>query len=94
MPFTFSVDEQAAVYLSIYDAKGNPVWINTTGTVIRGHKYTGAKVHTLHLVILRPGQIKTLLNTAGLKAGQKYKIRITAVDFDGHKVTEFTTFTG
>jgi hypothetical protein len=96
VPFNFSVDEQAAVYLSIYDSKGNPVWIRTTGTKVRGHAYSGKAVHALHLVVLRPGQINTLLNVAPgtFKAGQTYKIRITAVDFDGHKVTEYTTFTG
>jgi hypothetical protein len=96
VPFDFSVDEQAAVYISIYDAKGNPVMIRTTGTLVRGHRYSGKAVHALHLVILRPGQINTLLNVAPgtFKAGQTYKIRITAVDFDGHKVTEYTTFTG
>ncbi|HVU76084.1 MAG TPA: hypothetical protein VHC67_00785 [Gaiellaceae bacterium] len=96
VPFNFSVDEQAAVYISIYDAKGNPVWIRTTGTKVRGHTYSGKAVHALHLVVLRPGQINTLLNVAPgtFKAGQTYKLRITAVDFDGHKVTEYTTFTG
>lgn len=96
VPFDFSVDEQAAIYMSIYDAKGNPVMIRTTGTKIRGHAYSGKAVHTLHLVILRPGQINTLLNVAPgtFKAGETYKIRITAIDFDGHKVTEYTTFTG
>jgi methionine-rich copper-binding protein CopC len=96
VPFNFTVDEQAAVYISIYDAKGNPVWIRTTGTKIRGHAYSGKAVHTLHFAVLRPGQINTLLNVAPgtFKAGQTYKIRITAIDFDGHKVTEYTTFTG
>ena len=96
VPFDFSVDEQAAVYISIYDAKGMPVWIHTTGTKVRGHAYSGKAVHALHFVVLRPGRINTLLNVpAGmLKAGQTYKLRITAVDFDGHKVTEYTTFTG
>jgi hypothetical protein len=95
VPFTFHVDEQAAIFISIYDAKGNPLWINKTGTFVRLHPYAGKAVHTLHLVILRPGQIKTLLKVAegALVPGQKYKIRITAQDFDGHKVTEFTTFT-
>ena len=96
VPFNFSVDEQSAVYVSIYNAKGNPVMIRTTGTKVRGHAYSGKAVHTLHFVVLRPGQINTLLNVAPgtFKAGQTYKIRITAIDFDGHKVTEFTTFTG
>jgi hypothetical protein len=96
VPFDFSVDEQAAVYISIYDAKGNPVWIRTTGTKVRGHAYSGKAVHTLHFAVLRPGRINTLLNVpAGtFKAGHTYKIRITAIDFDGHKVTEYTTFTG
>jgi hypothetical protein len=95
VPFSFWVDEQAAVYISIYDSKGNPVWINTTGTTVRAHPYTGKTVHAFHTVILRPGLIKTMLKVpAGtLKPGQTYKIRITAEDFDGHKVTEFTTFT-
>ena len=95
VPFSFWVDEQAAVYISIYDSQGNPVWIKTTGTTVRDHPYSGKTVHAFHTVILRPGLIKTMLNVpAGtLKPGQTYKIRITAVDFDGHKVTEFTTFT-
>jgi hypothetical protein len=96
VPFAFTVDEQAAVYISIYDAKGNAVMLRTTGTLVRGHRYSGKPVHALHLVILRPGQIKTLLNVAPgtFKTGQTYKIRITAVDFDGHKVTEYASFTG
>lgn len=95
VPFTFHVDEQAAVFISIYDAKGNPLWIRRDGTFVRLHPYTGTPVHTMHLVIKRPGQIKTLLKVAegALVPGKTYKIRITAVDFDGHKVTEFTTFT-
>ena len=95
VPFDFSVDEQAATYISIYDAKGNPVWIERKGTTVRGHEYTGTPVHTLHLVIKRPGLIKTLLKVAPgeLQSGKTYKIRITSVDFDGHKVTRYTTFT-
>ncbi|HZQ80483.1 MAG TPA: hypothetical protein VFB25_00750 [Gaiellaceae bacterium] len=95
VPFSFHVDEQASIYISIYDSNGNPVWIARKGTTIRGHEYSGTPVHTLHLVILRPGQINTMLNApAGtFKAGHTYRIRITAVDFDGHKVTQYTTFT-
>ncbi len=93
VPFTFHVDEQASVYISIYDAKGNPVWIRRNGTSVRAHPYSGTPVYAFHVVILRPGYIKTLLNTVGLTAGQTYKLRITAVDFDGHKVTAYTTFT-
>lgn len=93
VPFTFHVDEQASVYISIYDAKGNPVWIRRNGTSVRSHPYSGTPVMAFHVVILRPGYIKTLLNTVGLQAGQTYKLRITAVDFDGHKVTAYTTFT-
>lgn len=93
VPFTFHVDEQAAVYLGIYDAKGNPVRILRNGTSVRSHPYSGTPVMTFHVVILRPGYIKTVLKAAHLTPGAKYKIRITAVDFDGHKVTEYTTFT-
>lgn len=95
VPFTFHVDEQAATYVSIYDAFGNPVTIDRNGTLIRGHRYSGTPVKTLHLVINRPGQISTKLKVpAGLlKAGQPYKIRVTAVDFDGHKTVTYATFT-
>lgn len=95
VPFTFHVDEQAAVFISIYDANGNPLWIQRSDTFVRGHRYDGAPVHTFHVVVLRPGQIKTLLGLrpGTLKAGATYKVRITAVDFDGHKVTSYTTFT-
>jgi hypothetical protein len=93
VPFAFHVNEQAAVYITIVDSSGKPVWISQAGTTVRGHTYTGSNVHTLHLVILRPGLIKTLLNVPGLQAGQKYTLKVRAVDFDGHVTSTSTSFT-
>jgi hypothetical protein len=95
LPLTFHVDEQAAVYVEVYHPNGDPFWIVREGTSIRGARYTGWPVHTMHLVINRPGLIRTQIQLPrdSLVAGETYKIRVTAVDFDGHKVTTFTTFT-
>jgi hypothetical protein len=95
VPFTFFVDEQAATYVSIFDADGNRVTIERNGTKIRGHRYTGTPVKTLHLAILRPGTIRTALRIPSrlLKAGEKYRIRVTAIDFDGHKTINYVEFT-
>jgi len=95
VPFAFFVDEQAATYISIYDAKGNPVVIDRNGTTIRGHRTSGTPVKAMHVVILRPGTIKTGLRIpAGvLESGETYKIRVTAIDFDGHKTISYVTFT-
>jgi hypothetical protein len=95
VPFAFFVDEQAATYISIYDAKGDPVVIDRNGTTIRGHRTSGTPVKAMHVVILRPGTIKTGLRIpAGvLESGETYKIRVTAIDFDGHKTISYVTFT-
>jgi hypothetical protein len=52
-------------------------------------------VRALHLAILRPGTIKTGLRIpAGvLESGETYKVRVTAIDFDGHKTVSYVTFT-
>jgi hypothetical protein len=91
--YVFSVDEQAAVYLTILDAHGKPVWISRAGTTVRGEAYTGKRLHTLHLVILRPGLIKTNLKVPALTPHETYTLRVRAVDYDGHVVTTKTSFT-
>jgi hypothetical protein len=94
VPFTYYVDEQAATWIAIFDSNGKAVDISRTGTYVRGHRYSGTPVKNLHLVILRPGQIKTMLRIPKgvLIAGHTYKIRVTAVDFDGHKTVAYATF--
>jgi hypothetical protein len=96
VPFTFAIDEQAAVFLSIRGADGRPLQISRDGTRIRGSRYTGSPVKSLHVVILRPGTIRTLLKLRPglLKAGRVYRVQAIAVDFDGHRVVRRTTFRG
>jgi hypothetical protein len=96
VPFTVDVDEQAALFLSITDSSGRRLQIVRDGTRVRGSRYRGTPVKSLHLVILRPGRIRTLLKVhpGALKAGRRYRIDAIAVDFDGHRVVRHTTFRG
>jgi hypothetical protein len=94
VPFAFSVDEQASTYISIFNSKNNAITIERNGSVVRGARYTGNPSTSLHFLVLRPGTINTDLRvpTTQLKTGQTYKIRVTAVDFDGQKVAQYVTF--
>jgi hypothetical protein len=96
VPFTVDVDEQAALFLSITDSTGRRLQIVRDGTRVRGSRYRGTPVKSLHLVILRPGRIRTLLklHPGALKAGRRYRIDAIAVDFDGHRVVRRATFRG
>ena len=64
-------------------------------TTDRSELWKGTPVKTLHVVILRPGTIKTGLRipAGALQPGATYKIRVTAIDFDGPKTVNYVTFT-
>ncbi len=97
VPATFFVNEQASVHLSIF--KGSQkIAILQKGSRIRGNLiHSGGLVKNLHVTILRPGTINVKLHvpaSAHLVAGQKYKLRVWAIDPDGNKTVAFIPFTG
>ena len=51
----------------------------------------------IHVTILRPGTINVNLHvpaSAHLVTGQKYKLRVWALDYDGNKTVADIPFTG
>lgn len=97
VPATFFVNEQASVHLSIFKGSQKIAMLQT-GTRVRGRLIrSGGLVKNLHVTILHPGTINVALRipaSAHLIAGQKYKLRVWAIDPDGEKSVAYIPFTG
>jgi len=96
VPATFFINEQASIHLSIFKGK-QKIGIMKKGTRVRGRViHSGGLVKNLHVTILRPGTIKVQLHVpAGrLVPGQKYRLRVWAIDPDGNKTVGYIPFTG
>jgi len=97
VPATFFVNEQASIHLSIFKG-AQKIAILERGTRIRGDLIrSGGLVKNFHVTILRPGTVKVQLHvppSAALVAGQKYKLRVWALDYDGNKTVAYIPFTG
>jgi len=97
VPATFFVNEQASIHLSILEGS-KKIAILERGTRIRGALIrSGGVVKNFHIVILRPGTINVKLHvpaSAHLVAGQKVRLRVWALDYDGNKTVAFIPFTG
>jgi hypothetical protein len=80
------VDEQAALYISVLDTKGDRLVLNQKGSKI-GKAVTGKQVKTIHYVVLVPRSIpiQLLVPKHLLVKGQTYRIHVIAVDADGNK---------
>lgn len=81
--FTFFVDEQAAMYFRVFSGR-TAEQIVIGRSAIRGDRLRGPNAKTLHVVVLRPGTITMRLRVNG---PAPRKVMLTAVDFDGHKVS-------
>jgi hypothetical protein len=83
---TIRVDEQAALYVSVLDAKGNRLILNQKGSKI-GSAVSGVQVKTIHYVVLVPRSIpiQLLVPKNLLVKGQTYRIHVIAVDSNGNK---------
>jgi hypothetical protein len=83
---TIRVDEQAALYVSVLDAKGSRLILNQKGSKI-GTAVSGKQVKTIHYVVLVPRSIpiQLLVPKNLLVKGQTYRIHVIAVDSNGNK---------
>jgi hypothetical protein len=83
---TIRVDEQAALYVSVLDAKGSRLILNQKGSKI-GNAVSGVQVKTIHYVVLVPRSIpiQLLVPKNLLVKGQTYRIHVIAVVADGNK---------
>jgi hypothetical protein len=89
-----TVDEQAALYFSVLDSKGNQLLLTQRGSRI-GDAVEGPQVKTIHYVMLVPRTIAVKIRVPAnlLQKGQSYRIRIIAVDAQGNKTRTFINFT-
>jgi hypothetical protein len=89
-----TVDEQAALYFSVLDSKGNQLLLTQRGSRI-GDAVEGPQVKTIHYVMLVPRTIPVKIRVPAnlLQKGQSYRIRIIAVDAQGNKTRTFINFT-
>jgi hypothetical protein len=89
-----TVDEQAALYFSVLDSKGNQLLLTQRGSKIGG-KVDGPQVKTIHYVMLVPRSIPVQIRVPAnlLVKGETYRIRIIAVDAQGNKTVSFINFT-
>jgi hypothetical protein len=89
-----TVDEQAALYFSVLDSKGNQLLLTQKGSQIGG-PVQGPQVKTIHYVMLVPRTIPVKIRVPAnlLAKGQTYRIRIIAVDAQGNKTRTFINFT-
>lgn len=98
MPATFFVNEQASLHLSILEGSQKIAILAGKGTRIRGDLIrSGDPVKNVHVTILRPGTVKVQLHvppSADLVSGQKYRLRVWAIDPDGNKTVGYIPFTG
>ena len=86
IPFTFFVDEQAALYVHVLS--GTQQIVLGGGSKIAGMKIGGGLTKTQHLAILRPGTITASLEVPKVRMHPgKLSLVVTVVDFDGNKVT-------
>lgn len=86
---SFSVDEQAALYISVLDTTGQRLQLTQNGTKIGSGKVTGPRVKTIHYVLLVPRSLPLQLTVPKrlLVKGHTYRIHVIAVDSDGNKST-------
>jgi hypothetical protein len=89
-----TVDEQAALYFSVLDAKGNQLLLTQKGSKI-GESVKGPQVKTIHYVMLVPRTIPLKIRVPAnlLQKGETYRIRVIAVDAQGNKSRTFINFT-
>jgi hypothetical protein len=91
---SITVDEQAALYFSVVDAKGNPLLITQQGSKV-GAGVGGPQTKSIHYVMLVPRTVPVTIRIPAnlLVPGSTYRIRVIAVDAQGNKTTTFIPFT-
>ena len=83
---SIAADEQAALYFSVLDPKGEQLLLTQVGSAI-GSKVTGPQTKTIHYVLLVPRTVPLQLRIPAnlLEPGKQYTIRLIAVDAQGNK---------
>jgi hypothetical protein len=83
---TITTDEQAALYFSVLDGNGQQLLLTQEGSSI-GSKVSGPQTKTIHFVMLVPRTVPLVLRIPAnlLQAGERYSIRVIAVDANGNK---------
>ncbi|HEV7134863.1 MAG TPA: hypothetical protein VGN27_14140 [Gaiellaceae bacterium] len=98
VPVTFLVDEQAVLHLAVFGPDDVPELIVQQGSVIHRSStpLTGPPTHNLKVLVLRPGTIssKIQLDPRQILPGRRYRLRLWAVDYDGHTTVRYITFRG
>ena len=96
VPVTFFLDEQAVLHFSLFGPHGEPLLILQNGTVFRRMRTQGLPTHNLRVLVLRPGTITASVGLLPnqILPGRRYKLRLTAVDYDGHTTVRTIPFKG
>jgi hypothetical protein len=89
-----TLDEQAALYFSVLDSQGNPLLLTQKGSAV-GAGLKGPQTKSIHYVMLVPRTLSFQIRIPAnlLVAGQRYSIRVIAVDADGNKSQTLIPFT-
>ena len=98
VPVSFFVDEQAVLYLSVFGPNDERELILPEGTVISRvvSPPHGAPTRNLKVLVLRPGTIdaRIKLRPSQILPGRRYRLRVSATDYDGRTTVRFITFRG
>jgi hypothetical protein len=83
---TITADEQAALYFSVLDGNRRQLLLTQEGSSIGGN-VSGPQTKTIHFVMLVPRTVPLVLRIPAnlLKVGERYSIRVIAVDANGNK---------
>jgi hypothetical protein len=98
VPVSFSVDEQTILHLSVFGPNQEPELILPKGSAMsrRASPLAGLPTHNLKVLVLRPGTItaRIKLQPSQILPGRRYRLRLWAVDYDGHATVRYITFKG
>jgi hypothetical protein len=91
---SITLDEQAALYFSVLDSKGNALLLTQKGSAV-GAGLDGPQTKSIHYVMLVPRTLSFQIRIPAnlLVTGQTYNIRVIAVDAQGNKSQTLIPFT-
>jgi len=95
--FTLFIDEQASLRLAVLDATGNQAVLSRAASTVRGARQSGGPVKNMQVVIKRPGTITFAIKIprgqlVPAKSWKTYRLRVSALDFDGNRTVRFLSF--
>ncbi|HET8606277.1 MAG TPA: hypothetical protein VFL66_04530 [Gaiellaceae bacterium] len=96
--FAFNVDEQAHLWISVINRRGKPILLDQNNrrghSIVGGHVLKGPQAKFIQYAVLVPRSLTAKLRIPRhlLAAGKTYRIRIVAVDPQGHKSTLIIPF--